>query len=48
MPKRTPAEVLAELTGDNRTVTEAATHVRFTYEPCDCGHPDDHPAGEEA
>ena len=45
--KKSTAEVLAELTGDDRTETEAATHSRITVEPCACDQDHDHIEGEQ-
>lgn len=47
MSKKSTAEVLAELTGDDRTVTEAATHQRIRVEPCACESDTDHIEGEQ-
>lgn len=46
--KKTPEQVLAELTGDDRTVTEAATHDVIRREPCACRATTDHDPGDEA
>ena len=47
--KKSTAEVLAELTGDDRTVQQAATHqrIKLTAEPCDCAATEDHDYGLE-
>lgn len=45
--KKPTAEVLAELTGDNRTVQEAATHVALIAHPCACRSTEDHDYGLE-
>ena len=45
--KKPTEQVLAELTGDDRTVTEAATHSRITVEPCACEQDHDHIQGEQ-
>ena len=47
MSKKTTAEVLIELTGDDRTEHEAATHNVWFNEPCDCDAHDDHDYGQE-
>ena len=47
MSKKTTAEVLIELTGDDRTEHEAATHNALTVEPCACNQDTDHIKGEQ-
>lgn len=47
MSRRPIAEVLAELTGDDQTVAEAADHSVWFSEPCDCNAADDHDYGQE-
>ena len=45
--KKPTAEVLAELTGDDRTEAEAATHFAIVAMPCACHAPEDHNQGRE-